>query len=315
MNKMERKHKPEWLMLDVIYGIGMIIYILAQIFILGGVSDLIFIVMLSAATIFLNYRQQNLYNSLVRKENEKLFGEDLLQKKFENNIEELFLKRCDNYLALVFAVLFAVVMWHFEVWNNCIELKFIFSVYLFVANIPTGYAIIRILKYFYYNTKWIENIKIDFGVHGGFQERFIKRICMKVLFTAVVYCTLSLSSILFTQIQLNAIVVLYTLFAMMLVIISLSLTSILLKKRVRDSNIEIVEAINLKIATIIVNQVESEESNEAKLQKMKELQELKEYILREEKSRVNFGKLASYFGLLFITVIPIILQWLLDRLA
>ena len=70
-----------------------------------------------------------------------------------------------------------------------------------------------------------------------------------------------------------------------------------------------------KIATIIVNQVEAEESNEAKLQKMKELQELKEYILKEEKGRVNLGKLASNVGLLFITVIPIILQWILDRMA
>lgn len=307
MNKMERKLMPEWLVLDIIYGIGVIIYILAQIFVTGKVSDLIFIAMLSAATLFLNYRQKNLYNSLVRKENEKLFVEDSLQKKFENNIEAIFLKRSDSCLAFAFAVLFAIVMWHFEAWNNCIELKVIFSVYLFTANIPTGYAVIRILKYFYYNTKWIENIKIEFGVHGGFQERFIKRICMKVLFTAVVYCTLSLSSILFTQIQLNAIVVLYTLFAAMLVVISLSLTSVLLKKRVRASNIEIVETINLKIANIIINQVETEESNEAKLQKMKELQELKEYILKEEKGRVNFGKLASNVGLLFITVIPIVL--------
>ena len=136
---------------------------------------------------------------------------------------------------------------------------------------------------------------------------------MNVLFTAVVYCTTSLSSILFTQIKINAIVVIYVIFAMTLVIVALSLTSILLKKRIQEVNMNVTEKIDFKIASIILKEVENDRLDEEKINKMNELIEMKEYIERKEKGSVNFAKLASNIGLLFITVIPIVLQWILER--
>lgn len=319
MTKIDRKKMPEWLILDMLYGGGTVIYIFSQLVILGYVSDAIFISMLSVATIFLNYRQLNLYRALINGENRLIFTQEEVSTDkmdggvFEEEVNSIFTKKQDNIFAVIFAALFAVVMWQFDSWNQHKILKIAFSVYLFTANIPTGYAVIRILKYFYYNIKWIKNIKIEFGSQGGYSERFIKQICMKVLFTAVVYCAVSLSSILFTQIQINAIVVVYTIFAMLLVIISLSLTSILLNKRMNESNADMMEKIDKKVASIILDEVESERMDEQKVNKMKELIEMRGYIEKKQKGEVNFAKLASNFGLLFITVIPILLQWILDR--
>ena len=316
---MDRKHMPEWLILDMLYCVGIIIYIFSQLMILGYISDAIFISMLSVATIFLNYRQYNLYRVLINEKNGLIFTREEISidkldgEVFEDEVNSIFTKKEDNFFAVIFAALFAIVMWQFELWNQYKLLKIAFSVYLFTANIPTGYAVIRILKYFYYNIKWIKNIKIEFGSQGGYSERFIKRICMKVLFTAVVYCTVSLSSILFTQIQLNAIVVAYTIFAMLLVIISLSLTSILLNMRMKENIVNMMEKIDLKVASIISDEVGNERIDEQKVNKMKELIEMRGYIDKKQKGEVDFGKLASSFGLLFITIIPILLQWILER--
>lgn len=314
MTKMNRKFMPEWMLLDIMYSIGLIIYVLAQIIYFGNVTDLIFILMLSLATFFLNYRQLNLYCALIEKENEQLFADPLLQDKFKEQIKSIFLRRCDNYLALIFATVFTAVIWHFNMWNDCIELKIALSIFLFFANIPTGYALIRILKYFYYNKEWIENIKIEFGVHSAVSERFIKNICVKVLFTAVVYCTISLSSILFTTMQINAIVTIYTIFAAILVMISLTLTGTLLRRRISAVNTLVIEQINQKIAKIILNEIDTDRITEENIQKMKELLEIKEYVCNEDKNKINFTKILSGMGLLLVTVIPVFLQWILDRM-
>lgn len=319
MTKMERKHMPEWVILDMLYSGGTFIYIFSQLIILGYLSDAIFIFMLSVATFFLNYRQHNLYRALMNGKNgliftrEEISTDKLAGGVFEDEVNSIFTKKQDDIFAVIFAVLFVIVMWQFDSWNQHKILKIAFSVYLFTANIPTGYAVIRIFRYFYYNIKWIRNIEIEFGSQGGYSERFIKRICMKVLFTAVVYCTISLSSILFTQIQINIIVAVYTIFAMLLVIISLSLTSILLNKRVNENNAEMMEKIDLKVASIISDEVGNEQLDEQKVNKMKELIEMRGYIEKKQKGEVNFAKLASNFGLLLITVIPILLQWILEQ--
>ena len=193
--KMDRKRFPEWMVLDIIFAIGMVIYILTQIIINGYVVDIIFIVMLMSATFFLNYRQKNLYDTLMKDEGKDFFLKIYSEEEHKKHVQSIFLRSMDVYISLAYAFVFSIVMWAFNIWNDDFVLNLSFSFFLFTANIPTGYAIIRILKYFYYSMLWIKRLDFVLGFTNHFSERYIKRVYSKVLFTATTYSAVSLSSI------------------------------------------------------------------------------------------------------------------------
>lgn len=312
--KMDRSRFPEWLMLDLIFSAGVIAYTLAQLLILGHVTDLTFIILLVIATFFLNYRQWDLYNTLMKGEGKEFFLGIYSQDEYEKQVKNIFLSPVDNYIAFGYAMVFAIVMLMFDVWNDSLCIKIIFSLFLFTANIPTGYAILRILRYFYSNMLWIKQIDFGLGLTNRHSERYIKKVCSKVLFTAATYCTISLSSVLFTQIELNIIVILYTIFAATLVLASLSLTNILLLKKRQHNRFKIMDDIDAKISSLVTLTLADEKKNDESMDKMRELIEIKNFIANQTQSKFNISKFLSNIGLLFITVIPIILQWLLELL-
>lgn len=310
--KMDRGRLPEWMMLDLVFAAGMMAYILSQLLVIGHVTDLLFIILLMSATVFLNFRQWDLYNTLMKDEGKEFFLEIYSRDEHEKQVKNIFLHPADNFIAVGYAIAFAIVMFMFDVWDSSPVIKIFFSVFLFTANIPTGYAILRILKYFYYNILWIKRLDFGFGLTNRFSERYIKKVCSKVLFTAATYCTVSLSSILFTEIELNILVMLYTIFAAILVIASLSLTSVLLRRKRQSNRFRIMDEIDVRISSLVEMTLEDSKANDETMGKMKELIEIKDYIANQTQSKVTVSKLLSSIGLLFITVIPVILQWLLE---
>lgn len=313
--KMDRKKFPEWMTLDIIFTIGMIIYLSAQLLIVGRVTDIIFIVMLTFATFFLNYRQWDLYNSLTKNEGKDFFLGIYSQEDHEKQVRYLFLYPADQYIAIGYAAVFAIVIMAFNVWNDHFILKLSFSLFLFTANIPTGYAILRILKYFYFNILWIKQLDFGLGLTNHFSERYIKKVCSKVLFTATTYTAVSLSSIFFTQIELNAVVLLYTIFAAMLVLISLSLTNILLRRERLSNRSKLLDEIDIKISSLVESVISDQKQNDETMGKMRELIEVKDYINKQTHKGFNLSSFISGLGLLLITIIPVILQWLLELLV
>lgn len=312
-SKLNRQAWPEWLILDSIFLISMMTYIITQIIVNGYVADILFIVLLCAATVFLNYRQVNLYHVLTNANGKKILSGLVTEKVFHEQITSIFLTRTDNYIAIIFATLFALVMWQFKIWEEQLFVKCSFSLFIFAANIPTGYAIVRLLKYFYYNVLWIN--KIDFGI--GFAEhvaeRFIKKVCTKVLFTAVSYCTISLSSILFTQIELNIIVLFYTIFAASLVLAVLVINNVLLRNKKQAGRMIVIDKINNKMSELFNKTISGEGKNSEIVEEIKELIEIKNCFKSQIKNKFDISKVFSNLGVLFITVIPIVLQWLLDH--
>jgi len=255
---MSVRMKKEWLYLDICYCIGMGIYGISQLFYYRSITDVLFLGLLTFATFFLNYRQKKLYEILLIKENGRAFWAELeegeLQKK---KAEAMFINYKSDIGAVIFSILFCYIMWQFHIWEEAPGIKAAFIVYLFFANIPTGLAITRLLLYFGQTVKWIHTIKFDVGIHNYFAVKFVKKVRNSVLFTAVTYCTLSLSSILFTDIEINIIVILYTCFAALLVISSLVFTDLLLTERMKhhmDVNLrKINDIISNNINTLIEN--------------------------------------------------------------
>lgn len=313
--KMDRKRFPEWMTLDIMFVVGMVVYLLAQIIIIGYVTDTIFIIMLTFATFFLNYRQLDLYNSLMKREGKDFFYEIYSQNDHKKQIQNIFLCSVDTYISLGYAFIFSVVMLTFNVWDNNLILNLSFSLFLFMANIPTGYAILRILKYFYYNILWIKQLDFGLGLTNHFSERYIKKICYKVLFTATTYTAVSLSSIFFTQIELNVIVILYTIFAVILVLTSLSLTNVFLRREREGNRLKVLDEIDLTISSLLESVISDKNRNDEAMEKIRNLIEVKDYIAKQTQKRFNVSSFISSIGLLFITIIPVILQWLLELLT
>ena len=307
--------KKEWLYLDMLYCIGMIIYISVQFFCCRHIADWLFLGLLTLATLFLNYRQKKLYEILLIEESGEAFWKELEDGGTKKEkAEKMFLDRRYDIGAVIFALLFCCIMWQFHIWKDIPGIKIAFVFYLFFANIPTGLAIIRLLLYFTQTVQWIHTIKFDVGINNAFAVKFVKRVRNNVLFTAVTYCTLSLSSMLFTDIEINIIVILYTCFAAFLVISSLVITDLLLVERTKH-NIDIsLQKINDVISSNISAFIENGGNDKTAFVRIQRLTEVKSYMESQKITRLDIGKIISNIGLVIITIIPVILQWLLDSL-
>lgn len=313
--KKNMRMKKEWLYLDVFYCIGMIIYIIAQLHHYRRINDLLFLLLLTFATLFLNYRQKKLYGILLLEEEGSAFWKELEEGETQKEkVKNMFLCRRYDIGAVVFAFLFCCIMWQFHIWEDAVDIKAAFIFYLFFANIPTGLAIARLLLYFSQTVQWIHTIKFDVGINNSFAVKFVKKVRNSVLFTAVTYCTLSLSSILFTNIEINIIVILYTCFAAFLVISSLVITDLLLAGQTKHNIDMSLQKINDVISNNISTFIESDGNDETAYKKIQRLIEVKNYMENQKNTQMDMGKILSNIGLVIITIIPVILQWLLESL-
>lgn len=314
ITKINRKKLPEWQILDLLLFVGAIAYITAQYVKIGYVKDSLFIALLTAATIFVNYRQVNLYHTFTSTEATLIFSKMYSPCEYEKQIKNIFDGTFDTGIAVLFASVFAVVMNFFFVCESILTIKLALLFFFFVANIPTGYAILRILKYYQYNINWIKKLEDLEDYSNRSAEIFIKKVCTKVLFTAATYCTLSLSSILFTDIELNFIVVCYTVFAATLVLATILITNISLQRKHYIFKRQLIEKIDAGITMTATQRIEDEKCNEDEMKKIKELAEIKEYMLHQAKGNFDISKFVANIGVLLITVIPILLQWFLDKI-
>ena len=314
ITRMNRKTMSEWFVLDLLLLFGTIFYSLVQYIKNGKIVDSVFIMLLFVATVFLNARQVKLFNSLTSTEGVVFFTKLFPKEEYERQIKNIFVNPIDTLIAVIFALMFSIVIYMFQIWEGEILIKWSFSVFIFVANVPTGYAIIRIFKYFYYNSKWINELDFQMGAINHSASDYIRKLCMEVLFSAATYCAVSLSSIMFTEIELNFIVICYTIFALILVGSALFLTNIIMQKRARISKLRTVDEIDNHIRINIAKRINDEKHNEDDMLKIRELIEIREVMLNQNKSKIDIEKIVSGMGLLFITIIPIIVQWILDKI-
>ena len=294
--------------MDLLYIVGLLVYIIGQLIIKGNVQDYLFIVLLSVATVFVNFRQQNLYDFLVCEDAERVFKSINIDCSIQN--EQFFMKKGNVAFSVMFAAIFSVVIFSFKVWQKDEVLNILFSLYLFTANIPTGLAIIRIFKYFKKNVEWISNL--NFGVEFGKNEVFIKKICIKVLFTAVIYSAVSLSSVLFTAIELNYIVLIYTIFAILLIAVTVLITNTMIYRKIFEERYKYIEKIEIIEKKVIDSMNNASEVHES-LSMLKDLEDVRA-IISKKRREIDWSKIGSGLGLLIITVIPIVLQWILEKI-
>ena len=311
--RINRKKLPEWQILDLLLLLGAITYIIAQYVKIGCVRDFLFIALLTGSTVFVNSRQVNLYQTLTSTEATQIFNKMYSPNEYEKQIKSIFDGAFDTGIAILFAVVFVAVMNGVFVRESVLVIKVALLFFFFMANIPTGYAILRILKYFLYNIAWIKRLENWEECSNRSTENFLKKVCTKVLFTAATYCTLSLSSILFTDIELNFIVVCYTVFAATLVLTTILSTNILLQRKHHIWKQKMIDKIDSGIALNAKRRIEDEKCNEDEMKKIKELVEIKEYILRQGKGTFDISKFVANIGVLLITIMPVLLQWFLEK--
>ena len=189
--------------------------------------------------------------------------------------------------------------------------KFAFSCLLFCANIPTGLAIVRLFVYFFCCYHWILNIKFTLGIENNFECRYILHLRNSVLFTVVIYCTLSLSSILFTDLELNMLVLLYTIFAFILIISTMLLTNHMISHQRNYIYLKKLYKINYLINMNLYKKIYNNASNSSLIE---EWFSVKEWLKRQANSSHDWSRFLSAIGMLLIAIIPILLQYILDKI-
>ena len=92
------------------------------------------------------------------------------------------------------------------------------------------------------------------------------------------------------------------------------ITDLLLVERTKH-NIDIsLQKINDVISSNISAFIENGGNDETAFVRIQRLTEVKSYMESQKITRLDIGKIISNIGLVIITIIPVILQWLLDSL-
>lgn len=320
-NRMNNKIFSERNIISVIYLVIMIIYMTMQVIFEVKKKDHIFPILLFVATFFLCKRQEYLYKMINDSEESKEFYKELyhndsekMQKKHTKKIFSYWI--CDMF-AVLYALIFGAVIWLFNIWQYNVLIKCIFTIMLIIANYATGLGIIRLLLYFYFSHKWCEKIIFHVFIEEN-STIFMRKVRNIVLFTLVCYSSTSLSGIIFTSIQVNLIVILYTIFAIILIISVFIITEIEMNKIENKEYTKIYKILSVNINQEywkIIDSYKKDNNKKINIENLESLLKLKDILNNQQNNKYKIiNKIKSNVLLIIIAIIPILLQYFLGLL-
>lgn len=307
--RMLGKKINELIILNSLYFIFMLLYISSQAFINKTFSDVIFIVLLTSGTIFINYRQKILYEKITEnKETVNLYIQNGYNS-YKEDLDKIFNNGIIDVIAVLYGLVFGLVVSFILTSEENIILKITYFLFLASANIPTFLAIYRLLSLVKYFANVISIVKFDYFALENYGETFIINIRNFVLFTAVTYTTVCLTSVIFTKINLGIIYILYTGFAIILIIIALAYSNYHIYKKKNQEIDRVANILNSKINNEI--KIACNENDYYNISKIEAYIKYRDII---KDKNIDFTKIWTAIKLIGMAILPVLVQWALKIL-
>lgn len=296
-----------------------IIYIIAQIILTSDLRDGVFDGLLLVATLFLIVRMDNLCFEFKNSSDAfyiNLYKNGNALENRDDDVKKIFYNSKFKICGYVYGVLvgFSVFLinrnyLHWSV-NLCL------CCYLFFMNYFTGVAVAKLFQYFKISKRWTSNISFSMPSYENVEIGYIRKIRNKVLFIAIVYCFFSQISIIFSSIHINSLIYFYASFSVILVLSIVFYSETQISKLRKQSFNSYMDVFNKKISEFYndIFQKEDLSITTDDMDRIHTLLELKENFVTSYNMKFDFNVLLSSCGLIFTAILPVLLQFVIDKI-
>lgn len=298
-------------------------YLIAQWIYKKTIIDSIFIGLLLSSTIFLilntkriagYFRLNGLQFYL------KLYGRknfDLIERKFQKDSKNIL----DNYLSVIFGFIFSsgymVYLIYMNYWNDHIVIKAIFLAYLFFVSFFVGIAIFSLIQLLTMMYQWCSDVQVEIWEVNNESVLFIRNLRNKILTTISIYTSVTIGSVLTgSVIQKNWMLLAFTIFALALNVLVYILPELIIYRKFSEVKEKFIQDVNEQINFECKLALENAKTNNDALniEKIESLFSLREKAIAAGSQQFEINKIISFTSYIIITIAPMILQKILEKI-
>lgn len=304
IKRFENRIFNERYILITIYLISLINYIFSQLKFRGKIKDPYFIVLLSIGTIFIHYCQFFLYRRLISKK-ALSFYKTINNNDYLQEVNDIFNIKVFDFISIIYGIFAGFFV--FVSKEPIYEIKLAVSIYLTCANLASGLAVFRLIKFMYYTNKWTNELNITYLNEMENEVNFVYGNRDFMVLSTIFYVSICLTSVLFSDFYIGGMYVFTTIFGILIIVSLYVSQSIKIKNKKDDSLKEVKNNLEILVKKEIIKNINDDDY--CTDEKIKVYSAILENINKEKV--LNLTSIFSVIFSILLAIVPAFTQWLL----
>ena len=298
-----------------------VVYVSVQWSLIHEIRDAVFVSLLIAATMILTLGMRILF-AYLRQRGQQFYSFVLAAQNPEKAYEEyaVFYGAVTNtrrmtVAGLIYGGVLASVPFVLGVWHDQLTLTALLATFLFAVNFVTGIAFYGLMTFFGRSLSMGRLIEVNLFHIENPSTGFLLGATRRISILASVYISLSLASILFSELPVGGLVIMYALFALLMLLASLVVPSIPIIQRLNEARTNHIYEIDVQIDALFQQLLQEFKQGgvEHDLSRLNALLQLKERVQGIDIVPFRMKSLTAAISVLVFSAIPVILQVILTK--
>lgn len=297
------------------------LYVLLQWYRYGEIKDAEFVSMLIAATMILMFGLSRMQRYILTKGLDfysfVLSSRDLEKAVLKHN------KLCTTVFnfshmtisGTLYGMAIGSAPFVLGVWKEDFLLRSSLSLFMFFINFVTGVAFYCLLTFFYHALKMGTMVKVDLWHIENPSSNFLLGTTRKISVLASIYICICISSILFSVLPLDGLVIGYSCFAGVIILLSLAVSIFPIVRKLREAKTQTLRQIDDQVQAVFASVLAKTngEDNKVQLDMLESLLKLRERIEKVHTWPFKLKAIRAAFSVLFLSIVPVVFQVLLEK--
>ena len=280
------------------------------------VHDIVFVSLLGSATLFLILALRNLRKYLIDEGfnywNYVLVDADHIEMSLTRLAARILSTPWRVLSGVVYGFVVAAVVYAMHVLQGHERSQLEYLGLLFFANYVTGAALYSLVAFLTITPALIRNIKIQLWETRNVAAGFVIGSTLRIGIFASIYVGLCMTSILFSEIPIRSIVLVYVGFSVLMAVTSIGLPFWFYARRIRDARDKLVTRIGLEPNTLSDQLLSASGANRAVFDRMQELMQLRQWTKTVEVVPFGLQSLTAGLLILLFNLQPLIAELVRD---
>lgn len=296
-----------------------LLYLIVQWIITQNIIDSIFVGLLFGATVILVFG----FSTMAKHVTDKglNFFLNSIDVESENEIFDKYQNYCANILhvpgmiisGLIYGLTVSLTPFLFGIWPEHFTLTLAMAIFMLAVNFVTGAALYSLVRYIQQTYRIAPLISIDLWQANSGKTDFLLGMTRKMSVLASVYIALSLTSILFSLIQVNITVIFYGIFSGIILLSVLFVTPAPVVQKLKDEKIKMLSDLDNRIHDLLPESYDNLNSNDTlELERMKSLLDLREKIENLNVWPFKIKSVIASISVIFFSSLPIMVRIVLE---
>jgi hypothetical protein len=288
----------------------------------GKIKHGLFVGLLLGATLILlqgmrsiyKYVTTNIVSFFAFAQEKKSFDE--IRKQADAYCNKIFNTRDMSISGVLYGLIIGSAIFVMNIWKTEGLLKIFLFCFLFSVNFVTGIGFYGLLKFFVSSWELGKLVKTDLWQRENPTMWFFRKVKKSTSLIAIVYITICVTSIYLSQdFRAEYLTSVYSIFAGLIVILVFILPEIPIRKKIIIAKQKALTTINDQVQGEFRNAFEEakSENKEIDLSKIERLIVLREKIEKISVWPFGLDTFTTAFSVVLITILPIILEFILNR--